>query len=333
MDNILISHFRIENDQKRNKEILSCITTNLQLNFFQEVRLIIEGDIPLDFSEELYKVKTNSKVVIESTTKRLTYKDIFKICNLDPKKTFYLTNADIAFNESVRKIDTLTTCMDQGVVFAQHRYNLIPGTEEIVFEKTPPITGQNYSGSADVFIFQTPIEFSHEFNFFPGTSYCDQHISSLLSKSGRLCVAIKDIVCEHRHSSKINKLGRVQDEDYKCQKNNNCKENLNNLDIKYNPILKSEEMLLIFHAYHAIEDPGLKNLEFLCQTYLKHKHGLPNEIQKDPAKEMTSEISKILESKIDPLEFAKTIKPEPAFNWQGFPNPIFLLKSIFDNEQ
>lgn len=333
MDNILINHFRVEKNQDRNKEILNCIKDNLELNFFDEARLLIEGAIPPEFSAELNNIKTTTKLTIESTIKRLTYKEIFKICNYDPNKTFYLINADIAFNKSLEKILDLKECLNSGIVLAQHRYNLIPNTNSIAFEKTPPISGEHYSGSADAFIFNTPIEFSHEFNFFPGTSYCDQHLSSLLSKSGRLCISIKDIICEHRHASKINNDGTVQDEDYKCTTNNNCKDNLTNEDIKYNPILKADEALFIFNAFQSIKDSNLKNLEFLCQTFLKHKHGAPGSIKKDPEQEILLEISKVGNTKISPEEFAKTIQPKQAFKWHGFPNPKFILENIFEHEE
>jgi hypothetical protein len=331
MDNILISHFKIEKDQSRNDEILSCIRGNLELDFFNEVRLLIEGVAPKEFAEELLKVQTKSKLTVENVEKRLTYKEIFKICNYEPNKTFYLTNADIAYDESLQKIKLLEDCLSEGVVLAQHRYNLIPKTTKIVFEKTPPIAGQHYSGSADAFIFNTPIEFAHEFNFFGGTSYCDQHLSSLLSKSGRLCISINDIICEHRHSSKINETGRVTEEDYACTINNNCKKTLTNADIKYNPILATKEMLSIFSVFRQIKDSNLKNLEFLCQTFLKHKHGAPQSPTKDPKKEILALVDSILDIELTPEAFSKTLAPQPVFQWQGFPNPHFILKSRLDD--
>jgi hypothetical protein len=333
MDNILITHFKVDKNQTRNNEILDCIKSNLKLNFFDEARLLIEGGLTPEFSRELNNTKTDTKLTIESTSKRLTYKEIFKICNHEPNKTFYLTNADIVFNKSLRKMSDFEECLNSGVVLAQHRYNLIPGTDDIVFEKTPPISGEYYSGSADAFIFNTPIEFSHEFNFFGGTSYCDQHLSSLLSKSGRLCISISDIICEHRHASKINNDGTVQDEDYKCTTNNNCKDNLTNEDIKYNPILEADEVLFIFNSFQSIKDSNLKNLEFLCQTFLKHKHGTPGSIKKNPEQEILLEISKVRNTKISPEEFAKIIQPKQAFKWHGFPNPKFILESIFEHEK
>lgn len=333
MTNILISHFKIDKDQTRNNEILDCIKDNLKLNFFDEARLLIEGGSTPEFSSELNNIKTDTKLTIEPTSKRLTYKEIFKICNYEPNKTFYLANADIAFDESLRKMPDFEECLNLGVVLAQHRYNLIPGTNNIAFEKTPPISGEYYSGSADAFIFNTPIEFSHEFNFFGGTSYCDQHLSSLLSKSGRLCISISDIICKHRHASKIDSNGRVQDEDYECTTNNDCKNNLTNEDIKYNPILKTEEALFILNAFQAVKDSNLKNLEFLCQTFLKHKHGTPGAIKKEPEKEILLEINKIANTKISPENFAKTIRHEQAFKWHGFPNPKFILQSVFQNEE
>ncbi len=106
MDNILITHFKIDKDETRNNEILDCIKDNLKLNFFDEARFLIEGGLTPEFSSELFNIKTDTKLTIEPTSKRLTYKEIFKICNYEPNKTFYLVNADIAFNESLKKYQT-----------------------------------------------------------------------------------------------------------------------------------------------------------------------------------------------------------------------------------
>jgi len=331
MDDILINHFRIEKNAERNEEIISCITDNLKLNFFKEVRLIIEGDIPSNFSKELDKIQTNSNLVIETTPKRLTYKEIFKTCNYEPDKTFYLTNADIAYDESISKIKNLKKYISDGIVLAQHRYNLIPKTDDTVFELTPPITGDCYSGSADAFIFKTPIEFSHEFNFFGGTSYCDQHLSSLLSKSGRLCISIKDIICTHKHSSKINEKGRVEDEDYTCTKGNNCKDNLSNSCIKYNPILETKELDFIYNLFQKIKDSNFKNLELLCQAFLAYKHAPvdDNSVEIPIKKRMLFFLDKIINLGISAEDFASTLSPTQVFKWHGFPNPSFILKTGF----
>ena len=225
--NRLTTHFKFPDSEIRLSETAECLKKNIEINFFDNIDIILESPTELEVStinKLAKKSKSKTKVSIHFSKKRLTFREIFRECNFNPNEIHYVTNSDIHFTNDILSMSKIYPLLNSGIVLCQHRYNKTK-SGKIIFEATPPIPGGLYSGSADSFIFKTPIEFGVDFSFFPGTSYCDQHISKLLFNNQRAPISICDISCIHLHSEKINELGRVTDEDYSCPADKHCKKN------------------------------------------------------------------------------------------------------------
>ena len=99
--------------------------------------------------------------------------------------------------------------------------------------------------------------------------------------------------------------------------------------------MKTEDRLAVAKEKLVVDliEASMLTSESVPTLRRRIKRGILEAIQKQPEKEIILELNKIVNAGIGPEAFARTIQPQPAFKWQGFPNPVFVLKSVFENEK
>ena len=234
--NLVLNTFRPKGDKDRLKELQLCLSKNLENSLISNIYILHEDDEPY-ISDIQQK---NPKVTLLKQQGRKTFGELFDFCRTNCKGITMLANSDIFFNNSLSRLHDIAPEINSGLVLAQHRYNLT-SSGKIIYEKSPS-KNNKFSGTADAWVFNPEIYTPSQYlKFLPGTSYCDQHLAMIFFLLQRPVLAAKDIECIHVHSSKINKKGRVQEEDYSPTLNI-VKDNITNRDIKFVTICDTKEI-------------------------------------------------------------------------------------------
>jgi len=94
----LYTSFYQDKDPKRQKELLYCLTKNIENPLIDNIFLIVEGEVKLPINGKLIIIEAN----------RPTYRNFFDLINdtvTSPNDISILSNADIYFNDTLQLID------------------------------------------------------------------------------------------------------------------------------------------------------------------------------------------------------------------------------------
>lgn len=183
----------------RNREIVTCVRENLSRGFFEKLHLFVDDEASLEVLKANFG--DTEKIVIigdVSYNKQPTYKDMFDYAqnNLNGKLCM-ITNSDIYLHGCPQYVlDKLSN----NTVYAltRHENN---GTKPLI---------DDYHGSHDSFIFQSPLNVStDEMNFYQNIWGSEARLLSILYRQNLTiknpCIQLKII---HVHDSDVRNPNR-----------------------------------------------------------------------------------------------------------------------------
>jgi hypothetical protein len=189
-EKILITPYYKTNDSRRNVEIDTVLSKNINSGVFEKIVLFCDpGCIPPFDSKN---------IEIEKAVNRPTYLDFFMKGNQYPNKIIVISNSDIFFDKSLflsRKY-----IMERREVLALTRYEYYKkeDSEEYVHEM---IMGCD---SQDSWIYLSPINMQGmEINFGLGVPGCDNRVAYELSKNYLVRNPSFSIKTYHIHDSNV----------------------------------------------------------------------------------------------------------------------------------
>lgn len=202
--NLIVQYFKVHNED-RQKEIDLCLKNNCENPYIKKIFLLTEEKIEADI---LNHKKINQVVI----GRRLKYSDAFKFANENcSEEIFILSNADIYFDESLKKIgqyefDKLFLALSRHNHFKDGKDQLIIGNFQYNTDNVQrfyePRGGRIEWGSQDAWVFKTPVseDLVKEADFELGRINCDGHLLWLLKAVGyKVLNPCFSIIIRHLH--------------------------------------------------------------------------------------------------------------------------------------
>lgn len=332
--NLILNPF-IPKNEARKEELLSCLEENLNNKAISKIFLLQECENTYLTKEQ----EEHEKLVLFKNQGQKKFSELFSFAKSNCSGLCIIANSDIYFNESLSKTFSINEIISSRTVLCQQRYNESKG--DLFFERTPD-EFHKLSGSADAWIFNIDFINHDDFsglNFFAGTSFCDQHLANHFAKKNINCFSVADILCIHKHSSKIQNNGEVQEEDYRPTKNF-VKESLKSEDLKYNPITSLAVLQTIWGILKNKEGKfDQKRIDFLKNNI----ETLIQEVNRFIINEMSVNKDSIEKNIIDPyflldldfneitsLNLTPVCLPITKFS---FPNPFYRRVAVLPNKK
>ena len=297
----IFCQFFIHQNEERYKEILFCLSKNVQNPYIDKIYLLNERIYTL---EELGEI-VSDKIIQVDINKRLSYKDVFNYINNNNINGFFcIINADIFFDETLQQLH-LTNLAEEKYMFAQLRLEYNNTTKQSV------VLNQ-ISCSQDTWIFHTNfiqdiINNIDNFNFFLVILGCDNKILFLLKILDFKIINHPNFIkTHHYHSTQIR---NYIDEDRLLSPHayvkpinyfNDNKNNEKNNDDDRNVLLNDNKKL-----YEYIKEKLIKKEKFIIPSF-----SFVNEIMFSfKSFLLTSSLSE--KDKIEIFNFLKNIKNKP----------------------
>ena len=169
---LMLSCFYRDSDPVRQAEILECLRNNLVNEEIDEVHVLVEDDSdPLQLLGSLSKC-AESKVRVVAKRTRQTFQQLFQYANRQPPgQPIVLANADIYFDESLRRLRGLPLA---GHLLCLTRWDVHRDGSAQLFD---------HPASQDAWIFQTPIP-TFSCNFSMGVPACDNRLAWEAERAG-----------------------------------------------------------------------------------------------------------------------------------------------------
>ena len=196
------------NEVKINRciELLLSLSKNLQNNHIQNIHIIYETQKNNDninfITEILYILKTYLKLNISMkyTYERPSFRYLFKYCNECINGIAIISNTDIIYDNTLKKIERLE--YDEFLCIS--RYNKRLMNDVVLWEPIvltiPEHLPQNIqnSFSHDTWIFQSPMKYPVYIDMLIGKMFCDSYLNYKLSLSPYKCYNLaNDVYCYH----------------------------------------------------------------------------------------------------------------------------------------
>jgi hypothetical protein len=197
MRKVLYTSYYHDKNAERQKELLHCLTVNVENKDIDEVVLFIEGKAA-EYPELTFKKVT----IIEAPRPR--FKDFFDVINVfaSDNDISIIANSDIYFDRTIRYIkliDMDNTCL----ALSRHHY----------YSKDR-IELHNEAWSQDVWIFKGKVKPMNYSEFHLGIPGTDNRIAYEIGLAGyKLLNPSKSIRCIHFHMSEVRNyyhLGKIQ---------------------------------------------------------------------------------------------------------------------------
>lgn len=210
----LIQQFFIHIDPNRQKEILYCLRTNIDLGVFDKIILLNEkiyskeelglNDIQMDKIEQI------------NIEHRLTYKNVFENVNiLNLNGYIVFSNSDIFFDKSILNVRRSCLSITKSI-YTLLRFEFIHTKKRLGFCKlfVHPRTNKPRPDSQDTWIYHTS-QFNNlsdkilnNIDFPLGKPGCDNKLTYELDKYGYNCINVPwNIKNYHYHSTSIRDYG------------------------------------------------------------------------------------------------------------------------------
>jgi len=201
-----------EKEEHRLKEYIDCIEKNL--NIFDVICLFYEESSSTfrDALDKRLSAKQHSLssccIFFINITERPTFRFIFDFADSVFSGTqIYVSNADVAFEKNIIKV---TAKHLNGNFLVLSRKEIVTETQEddgfIMSQFGLPNTF-----SADVWIYQSPLQFQFRADFGIGTFHCDSFLNYHIGNSGyKLFNPCLDLQSFHIHDAKFNSSGEKE---------------------------------------------------------------------------------------------------------------------------
>lgn len=196
-----ISKLSSVNISERNAELVSALRKNTESPYVKVVHLFVDDEpsmskLQSEFASEL----SSGKIIIVSQGKQPLYADFFKYANESCKgQLCMITNSDIYVHSCETKL--FESLLNTPLLYALTRHE---------HDMSCPLIN-DYHGSHDSFIFQSPLAISIEKLEFPQNVWGSEHklLSVIYNNGIRIQNPCRQIQIVHLHKSNIRETDRI----------------------------------------------------------------------------------------------------------------------------